>query len=535
MSSSRVQRHREQQAKLAALRGVREELAPYRVSTETTGGDEVASPSSMLDAFTRAQDADMVYLRAPVCVSAEEAGALLDELRARWDGERLAGLLGGCRTSVLQGIALPFGLGAVVAAGDKAGGNVTTVHNAQNDVYARDEDAYQRKEYAGADYKAARDAYADAKIKPNSQMVQDEYSGDFIDYSQADCDHIYSAKRYHQDGGFMQSKEQKKAFGSDPDNFALTSDSANRSKSDKHFDEWHPGEATDGSGRSNKERHGHDGRRVNPAVARGQRTAQKHAPKTADKMAYYGERALATGGAEAGKMGLQQSLGLLLIEFLTASFDEIIDMYKHGLHAGAQDDGFFAAVKVRLERIAVRVAATWKGAVIAFKDGAISGFLSNLVTMLVNMLVTTGKRIVRMIRDGMMAILAALKMALFPPKGMTRAQAGDAAIKLLGVALTTSLGLLAEELVEKSVTLFFTTHMPLLAPFAPSVAVVIVATMTGVASALLVYWLDHLDLFGVRMQREHAAILLELDAAIGEGDLRINQLYDSEMGRLRLG
>jgi hypothetical protein len=327
----------------------------------------------------------------------------------------------------------------------------------------------------------------------------------------------------------MQSKQQKGDFGADRDNFAMTANTGNRSKQHKEMESWHDETAGDGSGRNNKERHGHDNRRVKPAVKRGEAAAAKHAPKTREKVEYYGQQAAITGAAEAGKMGLQQSVGLLLTEFLTASFDEIMDVYQRGMRADTRSATFIEALRGRLTCIAERVAGKWKDAVEAFKQGTISGFLSNLVTMLINMLVTTGKRMVRVIREGMMALLSALKMALFPPKGMTRAQAGDAALKLLAIGLTTSLGVMAEEVCEKAITAFFSTHLPILAPLAGPVAAVLVATMTGVASALLVYWLDRLDIFGVRREREHTMILQELDRAIADGNQRFNEMYEAEM------
>jgi hypothetical protein len=527
MKPSRAELHRKQKARVAVLREARAESAPYRLSTDSAADD--VPEHEVLAEFDEEQAVAWASVQAPVTVSPAQANTLLKEMRVKWNAQRMDQLVGDCRNAVLRGIAGPFGLGHVVAAADKVGGNVTTIHNAKQDIYARDEDKFKREEYAGMAYKSARGKYADSKIIPDSQMVMDEYSGELLDYSQADCDHIYSAKQYHQNGGFMQSKKQKEAFGADPDNFAMTANSANRSKQQKDFEAWHNSAATDGSGRNNKERHGHDNRRVKPAIKRGQQTSEKHAPQPGDKAEYYGKRAAVTGAAEAGKMGLQQSIGLLLTEFLTASFDEVIDAYKHGMRSNTQSKTFVEALRKRLARIARRVAAKWKDALTAFKDGAISGFLSNLVTMLINMLVTTGKRIVRVIREGLMSILSALKMALSPPKGMTRAQAGDAALKLLATGLTASLGILGEEVVEKAMTAFFTTHLPVLAPAAAPAAAVLVATMTGIASALLVYWLERLDVFGVREQREHTAILEELDQAIEDGDRRIDAMYAAAM------
>jgi len=530
MKSSRTELYRKQRTRVGALRESRSDLEPYRVRTSGVDDREDTVPAhAILAGFIEEDARQHAALQSSVTVSAEETVELLHSMRDHWDAQRMDELLGDCRKAVLHAITGPFGLGSVAAAADKVGGNVTTVHNARRDIYARSEDGYRREEYTGAAYKAARGKYADSKIEPNSQMVIDEYSGEAVDYAQADCDHIHSVKQYHQDGGFMQDKKRKAAFGSDPDNFAMTAGSANRSKQEKGFEEWHNSEATDGSGRNNKERHGHDNRRVKPAIRRGEQAAERHAPTLAEKSGYYGKRAAATGVAEAGKMGLQQSLGLLLTEFLTASFDEIIDAYKRGMRADTQKATFFEALRTRLARIASRVAARWEEAMIAFKTGAISGFLSNLVTMLINMLVTTGKRVVRVIREGLMSILSALKLVLFPPNGMTRAEAGDAALKLLATGVMTSLGIMAEEVAEKAIAAFFTSHLPMLAPAAGAVAAVLVATMTGIASALVVYWIERLDVFGVRRRRKHARIMQELDDAIEQGDRRIDAIYDSVM------
>ena len=53
-----------------------------------------------------------------------------------------------------------------------------------------------------------------------------------------------------------------------------------------------------------------------------------------------------------------------------------------------------------------------------------------------------------------------------------------------------------------------------------------------IASAILVYGLDKLDIFGVQRDREHAAILQELDTLISETDGRVEKMYQDEMNRM---
>lgn len=519
MPSDRINRHFARKQKLENLHKISKEIDPLIAFKAI---DEICEDShktrDVLSEFEEHQQREMESFSAPINVSVEEVEVLLMDIRSRWDTNQMNRLIGDCRNSVLRSIVGPFGLGSVVATMDKNGGNVTTVHNAKRNVYARTQDNYNDKAYKGTAYVNARNQYKDGKIIENSQMIQDEYSGELRDYSQVDCDHIKPTKQYHQEGGFMQSKETKEAFGSDPNNFAMTDSSGNRSLGDRDKKTWQEKPSTNGSGDTNKDRFGHDNRRVNAAIERGQRTVEKYAPSTIYKGVYYGERAVITGVPEAGKMGLQQSLGLLLSEFFSAAFDEIADSYKNGFRDSLKSKGFFDALKIRLGRIAERVIARFKDAWTAFKEGTISGFLSNLITMLINMLVTTGKRIVRVIREGFMSILKAIKMALFPPEGMTRAEAADAALKLLATGVAVTMGILSEEAVEKSVTAFFTANMPPLAPYASMISSVFVGAVTGIVSAVLVYGLDKLDVFGVNRERQHIFVIQELDNLIAEND-----------------
>jgi hypothetical protein len=532
MESDRVNRFRSRQERLKNLRDSREEKTLSPISSEESEAPLDTSHVA-IDKFCHRQVREKQFLTAPIEVDVEDATRLIEEIRSRWNQGQLDTLLTSCRDSVTRSIVGPFGLGGVVAKFDKDGGNVTTPHNAKKGIYEREADEFRRSDYVTHDYKKSSGLYK-SEMTLSQGVVVDEYTGELISANSVDCDHITSTKQFHDDGGFMLSEERKRGFGSDSDNFALTSDSANRSKGDKPLQEWAHEQATDGTERTNKERYELDGRRINPAQRRGDLAAEKHAPTLTEKASYYTERAVATGLQEAGKMGLQQSFGLLLTEFFSACFDEISDSYRNGFRSSLNNQSFFDALRQRLARIVKRVANKWKDVVVAFKEGAISGFLSNLVTMLINTLVTTGKRIVRVIREGLMSIMKALKMALFPPKGMSPAEAADAALKLLATGLTVSLGILAEEAVEKSVSLFLSTTLPILAPFAGTISAVFVGAMTGIASALLVYGLDKLDIFGVNEAKKHAAVLSELDAIIVSCDAEINEIYDSEMNRMNI-
>ena len=62
-----------------------------------------------------------------------------------------------------------------------------------------------------------------------------------------------------------------------------------------------------------------------------------------------------TSATEGAKMGMQQAIGLVMTEFFTALFDEILDIYKNGFSSGFDDEKFFSVLKERLQNIAEKL------------------------------------------------------------------------------------------------------------------------------------------------------------------------------------
>ncbi|MFA5181448.1 MAG: hypothetical protein WC405_09035 [Syntrophales bacterium] len=518
MPSERINRHINRKQKLENLDNVRKESDPLIVFKAI---DEICdSPhrkNDILAEFEEHLQREMEIFSTPITVSVEDVEVLLTDIRSRWDTNQMNLLIGDCRNSVLRSIVGPFGLGSVVATMDKNGGNVTTVHNARGQVFANNDDKYRfnqefdRKNYE-KDFPKMR-----KELFQTEDVVIDGYTGqDLIKDGSTHLDHIISAHEIHNDdlARLVASSERRKEIATNPDNITATNSSLNQSKNDNDLIAWM--HKTRADGKTNIEYFG-----INENTARELYNQAKGTYRHAivkDTVKKIGGDLAKTGTKEAGKMGLQQSLGILLAEFFSAIFDEIADSYRNGFLDSLNNQEFFDALKIRLGRIADRVIARFKDAWAAFKEGTISGFLSNLITMLINMLVTTGQKIVRVIREGFMSIMKALKMVLFPPEGMTRDEAADAALKLIVAGITVTIGILSEDVIEKSITAFFAANIPLLAPFAGMIASVFVGAMTGIVSAILVYGVDRLDVFGVNRKREHAFVIQELDNLIAESE-----------------
>lgn len=83
--------------------------------------------------------------------------------------------------------------------------------------------------------------------------------------------------------------------------------------------------------------------------------------------------------------------------------------------------------------------------------GFVAGVLSNLITVFLNTLMTTSKRVIRMFREGFMSLLRALKTLAMPPKGMTFREGAHEALKVICAGAVVIGGVALEEFIEKSI------------------------------------------------------------------------------------
>lgn len=230
-----------------------------------------------------------------------------------------------------------------------------------------------------------------------------------------------------------------------------------------------------------------------------------------------------TGVSEGGRTAFKQAIGIVLCEFFKATFDEIQDIYVNGFSTGFEDSHFFPVLKEQLSRIAVRIAAKWKDACEAFRDGFISGFLSNLVTVMINMFVRTGKRIVHIIREGFFSLLRAIKILCIPPEGMTTGQAAHEASKLIAAGLAAIGGIAVEQHIDNMIKL-----APGLEFFADTLTTVLIGGLTGLATTFIVYAIDTMDVFKVNEQKRHEVAMDRLEEDLNrmfeEGDVFVNRL-----------
>lgn len=434
--------------------------------------------------------------------------------------ERLQKLFADCQQQVIGQIIGPFGLSTAMFA-DKNGGNVTTMHNFErkDDAYlGSDADrhlhAHSREVYSGdvrsryeidTKEKAAAGDRKTWEQKRAGKIAEgkDDYTGKDVATDGtiamksgivgAELDHVVSIGEVHRDpkmhlglgkvttnadGAASVDVARLRAAVNADENLALTNQPLNGSKSDEDLQVW--AAKTRKKGGTNAEKFEADEALIKEKYEK----AKQHIDDTANRALFEKQATelLQTGGKQALQMGLRQALGMLLTELVNGVFNEFKLMIKHGVEQGST---LFEEIRARLAKVIAAVVKKVPDAIGQLFEGGVSGFMSNLLTFVLNSFFSTAKRFVTVIREGLIGLFRAFKMIFFPPKHMEANQALQEGLKILTAVLVTSVGLLLTE----TVSVFMAT-LPFLKPVADMVAPVLIGIVTGLLSAFLAYQID---------------------------------------------
>ena len=488
------------------------------------------------------------FASRPRSVNDAAIGSLLADLSAQLDVQRWTSTRDNLKRNVLQTIAVEFGVGKFVSALDKTGGAVDTIHNARAGVYACDEEARRyadRGEYDSSAYHADP-GYIAANRRVAAQLQEgtllDTYTGELFTLSdrhdpqrKPHLDHVIAAKHVHDDAGRVLAGLGGADLASTPANLKPTAATINcafkHHAAARNLQRLAVTQAartariaalessTTPLGDKQREQlvklktlSKVDAERVREAEAQARTAIDGKVNRE-----YYGGakfmRNAGSASAWAGaSMGMQQALGIVLTEFFAALFDEIGDLYRHGM----QEARYIEEAAVRLRRIASRVAGKWAAVLTAFKEGFIAGLLSSLATTVINAFLTTGKRAVRLVREGSLSLLRAIRLLAFRPDGMSGSEAMHAASKLMTGAAVVGGGIVLEEVVSK--------YLVVLGPLATGATAIIVGSLTAIVAALAAYLVDRLDLFGVEKRVRDGDIDRMLDGRIALSETYLDSL-----------
>lgn len=437
--------------------------------------------------------------------------------------KRLDTLLNECKETVINTTLSAFYLNKGVFS-DRDGGNVTTMHNFEKDTdqFVADKDKGSHKEankefnrddweLTTEEWKEKREGFIDADGK-----TKDGYSGRTIDSSEADLDHIRSLKgetakkKNHlaYNTGTEEGKEKLKEKLNSDDNLTMTDSSINRSKGSKSNQEFYKGpkrKQNESDAQYEERCEKHQKRLKEKGVTKENLDAKdKQAEEAIDTdgtlMKKQANELLETGTKQAKDMAISKAMGFLLVEVVNIIFSEIktINQEKGNLDIKTLE-GIVHRIpnhcKVLMEKI--------PNFVHEVLQGGVSGFVSNLITFLINNFLSTVKRFVTIIREGLLGIYKAVKMIFFPPKEMTKEEVWRSAIKLLSTTVLSAVIISFTDAIK-----VFIASIPLLIPISDPLAIAITGILSGLASALAAYAIDSIFDYFLDRRNEQAMDLL---------------------------
>lgn len=197
--------------------------------------------------------------------------------------------------------------------------------------------------------------------------------------------------------------------------------------------------------------------------------------------------------AMASNIGLK-GLGDIIVLLLKPIWFELKDMFQNGILYGFDTDDKIEAFLLRLKRVGKFI----NDNILKTLEGSLKDVLSNFIPMLISSIagIFTGmfKKIIQIISDGFMAIKEALKIIMKPDSESSPAQKADAITKLIVSTITPIMIFAFEETILTG--LKFLNDTPL--GFLKDVAMII---LSGLATTLLVWLLDQIDIFSVKGEK----------------------------------
>lgn len=192
-------------------------------------------------------------------------------------------------------------------------------------------------------------------------------------------------------------------------------------------------------------------------------------------------------GGQALEQGAYQLLGTAVIETIKPIFYELSDSIQNGFEKGVEAKSLSEAIKRRFSRIWYYLCQV----ILPTLKGAVKDFFQNFSKILIEGVLglVTGifKNVLKILSEGFSAIISSVKILCSDSEEMSAAQKGDAIVKLLASTISTFVVFYFSETITKLIP----------DPFDE----VVVAIASGIASTLVVYLIDKIDLFSLKDER----------------------------------
>jgi hypothetical protein len=384
----------------------------------------------------------------------EEAIAEMESIKQQLSEDEGDTLIELCKTTILDTVTGQFGLASMFI-NCKDGGNVTTTHNFEKGVVEVSTDKVKYKSFIENNdgsipwndvrNKTGYDTPLPQKRKEAFQtqdIIIDDYTGRQLPKDgRAHLDHIVSAKEIESNAAMNlhMSPEQRAKMATKDANLAWCDASANQSKGSQKMKDWL--DSPDKDSGSKEEKYGIDREMALEKDKNARKSIKKEINQTAFKN--YSKELLKTGGRDAAKMAAYSAIGVVMREFIQATFDTMKQAFINRENESLKD--IFVRFKEQMKEVIKKLKDQWKDILQSSIEGGLTAFFSNLLVFVINLFATTLKKIVHMIRAGFVSLVQAFKIMTNPPEGMTKDEAQFQAVKIMTAGLigAASLGLSA--------------------------------------------------------------------------------------------
>ncbi|MFP9128861.1 hypothetical protein [Niallia sp. BSM11] len=422
----------------------------------------------------------------------------------------------------------------------KDGGNVTTLHNARLGTFANVEDEKRfntsynkktRKQIYEKDFALNR-----KKEFQNNSHIHDGYTNKELKKDgRAHKDHIISAASIHKndEARLYMTDEKRGAMATNKKNLTWADGSMNQSKGEHDLMRWMETTSSKHPGIKNKDRFDIDEHLAKEKYE----DAKKYVDKSIKnaKKEYYKKNIKETGIRQGKQLAKRQAIGIFLYELQDAF---ILEMKTYFLQYKTYEtkDAKIEAFKVACHNVKKRALSfqSLNKIFIGSTEGFIGGFLSNLITVLINTFTRTSKNIVRIITEGSNSLVQALRMILFPSENMSRKQAIYEGSKIVVAAVINSVGVIVTEALIN----YLQTVIPL-APFASLIGGILGGLLTGILSVTVIYAMDHFGLIIKRISAKMSEIAYltivstdQLKEKYNDAVAEIDSAYEEVLGKI---
>ncbi|WP_109427419.1 cobalamin adenosyltransferase [Aggregatibacter kilianii] len=423
---------------------------------------------------------------------------------------------------VSQNLIQSFGLDFILLE-DKYGGDVDTVHNVRQGVFAteKEKNIYEnRSEYDSHKY------HTDKRYKEHNKFLSeqkdqgelvDKYTNEkFNNSSPVNLDHIISANEGHNDPGVSLAGLDPIDLVNQKSNFAPTHQAINKSKNASSMSDF-----VDSMNQklANKretlaklqEKLKNDNLSINEQqnlekkiknaeeYIKAFESADKEKMRALDKKAreiynaqvnhayYTSSKFFKNTALQAGKKSLQmggrQALGIVIAE-IWFELKEQVPMIYQNCKTNFKFEIFLEQINTTLENIFKRIRKRFHDLLVTFKDGVLGGIISSLHTTLINIFTTTTKIIGKLIREMWNNLVKVAKLAFFNPDNLSSGDLLREILKLISFGLSVAIGTMINSQLSTYLTI----------PFGDEIATFLSGLLSGVLMLGFTYFLEHSEI-----------------------------------------